>query len=226
MLAERLSGFAGQHDVVVLGLPRGGVPVAFAIAEKLQVPLDILPVRKLGVPGNEEFAMGAIAGEGVCVLRPEVIAGLDIAPEAIEEIAHRELRELKRREQAYRPGPPVPLQNRVVILVDDGLATGATMQAAVKAARHAHPAQVIVAVPVSAKQSVAELRADVDQVVCLHMPEWFGAVSQFYDDFAQVGDAEVTRFLRQAADWNVTTEAAAPPPAADPHGKRAHARPA
>lgn len=204
MLAERLVGFAHEHDVVVLGLPRGGVPVAYSIAERLEVPLDILLVRKLGIPGNAELAMGAVASDGVCVLRPEIIASLDISADAIEAAAKREMHEIRRREKLYRPqdSQPIDLHGRRVILVDDGLATGATMLAAVRAVRHESPARIIIAVPVAPAESIAELRAETDAIICLHTPEWFGAVSQFYDDFPQLEDAEVKHYLMQAASWH------------------------
>jgi putative phosphoribosyl transferase len=204
MLGERLQAYQHRRDVIVLGLPRGGVPVAYAIAEKLEVQMDILLVRKLGIPGNEELAMGAVTHDGVCVLRPEVIAALDIPPEVIEAAAQRELREMHRRSRLYRPGRhQMQLQHKVVIVVDDGLATGATMQAAVRAVRHAQPAKVIAAIPVAAAQSSAELSAEVDEIVCLYTPEWFSAVSQFFDDFTQVSDAEVKQYLADAEQWHI-----------------------
>lgn len=201
MLSGQLAEYAHGSDVVVLGLPRGGVPVAYAIAEQLAVHLDIFLVRKLGIPGNEELAMGAIAGDGVCVLRPEIIASLDIPAEAIELAARREMEEIRRREIQYRPAGThaQDLHGCRVILADDGLATGATMLAAVRAVRHENPAKLIVAVPVAPAGSGTELRTEADDFICLHTPEWFGAVSQFYDDFSQLEDEEVRYYLAQAA---------------------------
>lgn len=207
MLAHRLAQYAKRPDVVVLGLPRGGVPVAYAIAAQLEVTLDIFLVRKLGVPGREEFAMGAVSSQGVCVLRSETIALMDIPPEVIEATAQRELREMKRREHAYRSSRPAPsLRDRIAIVVDDGLATGATMQAAVRALRHEHPARIVVAVPVAAPESIAELQTEVDEVICLHVPEWFSSVGQWYDDFKQVSDDEVKKCLMQAEQWRIPQE--------------------
>lgn len=207
MLAQRLEAYARHADAIVLALPRGGVPVAYAIAEHLQIPMDLLLVRKLGVPGREELAMGAVSSQGVCVLRPEIIALMDIPPEVIEAAAQRELREMKRRERLYRQSRPAQhLQGRIAIVVDDGLATGATMQAAVRALKHEHPAQIIVAVPVAAPESIAELQTEVDHVLCLHIPEWFASVGQWYDEFPQVTDREVTQYLVQAEQWHIPSE--------------------
>lgn len=207
LLARQLEDYAGNPDAVVFALPRGGVPVGYAIAEHLGLQLDVLLARKLGIPGNEELAMGAISGDGVCVLRPEIIAALDIPPEAIEAVAQRELREMKRRERAYRSGrPPARIEGHIAIVVDDGLATGATMQAAVRALRHAHPARIVVAVPVAAPESLAELQTEVDEVVCLAAPEWFSSVGRWYADFRQVSDAEVKHLLAEAEQWHIPKE--------------------
>ena len=199
-LALRLRPYAGRDDVVVLALPRGGVPVAFPVAELLDAPLDLFLVRKLGTPGHRELAMGAIASGGIRVLNDEVVKWYGIPPEAIDAVAREEERELGRREIAYREGRHgVPLEGRVVILIDDGLATGSTMMAAVKAVRQRAPARVIVAVPVGARETCAALSAVADEVVCLRMPEPFSAVGQWYLDFDQTSDEEVRKLLRAHA---------------------------
>jgi erythromycin esterase-like protein/predicted phosphoribosyltransferase len=197
-LAERLREYAGRDDVVVLALPRGGVPVAFEVARALDAPLDVFLVRKLGVPGHEELALGAIATGGVRVLSQPLIESLDIPPETIEAIDARERRELERRERAYRDGRPPPvLAGRIVILVDDGLATGSTMWAAVHAVRQEEPARVVVAVPVADPDVCASLRRAADDVVCLMTPRPLRAVGAWYEDFAQTSDDEVRELLRR-----------------------------
>ncbi len=199
-LAVRLRPYAGRDDVVVLALPRGGVPVAFPVAEALDAPLDLFLVRKLGTPGHRELAMGAIASGGIRVLNDEVVKWYGIPPEAIDAVALEEERELGRREIAYREGRDgVPLEGRVVILIDDGLATGSTMMAAVKAVRQRAPGRVIVAVPVGARETCGALAAVADEVVCLRMPEPFSAVGQWYLDFDQTSDDEVRKLLRAHA---------------------------
>lgn len=199
VLARLLDHFRGQPEVIVLGLPRGGVPVAYEVATALGVPLDVFVVRKLGVPGHDELAMGAIAGGGVLVVNDDVVRGLGIRPEAIREVADREGRELVRREQAYREGRPAPtLADRTVVLVDDGLATGASMRAAVSALREHDPARIVVAVPVSPKSTCGEIEALVDEVVCAITPARFGAVGKAYRSFAQTSDDEVRDLLRVA----------------------------
>lgn len=199
VLARLLDHFRGQPEVIVLGLPRGGVPVAYEVATALGVPLDVFVVRKLGVPGHDELAMGAIAGGGVLVVNDDVVRGLGIRPEAIREVADREGRELARREQAYREGRPAPtLADRTVVLVDDGLATGASMRAAVSALREHGPARIVVAVPVSPKSTCGEIEALVDEVVCAITPARFGAVGKAYRSFAQTSDEEVRDLLRVA----------------------------
>lgn len=196
-LAESLTSYAGQDDVIVLGLPRGGVPVAAEIARALLAPLDLMLVRKLGVPGHEELAMGAIASGGVRVLNSEVVAGLEISESAIDRVATEEKRELQRREREYRGDrPPPQLQKKTVILVDDGLATGATMRAAVTATREHHPGRVVVAIPVAPEETCRELEQVADEVVCLSMPEPFMAIGIWYQQFGQVSDQEVRELLR------------------------------
>ena len=197
-LARELSHYAGRNDVVVLALPRGGVPVAFEIAHALHAPLDVFLVRKLGVPHQEELAMGAIASGGTRVLNEAVVENLQITPEQIEQVARREERELARREEAFRSGPPVSVRDRMVILVDDGLATGSTMRAAVQALKKQEPKHILVAVPVAASEICRAFSVVVDDVVCLHTPSPFTAVGCWYDDFAQVTDDEVRDYLQRA----------------------------
>jgi putative phosphoribosyl transferase len=200
LLAEKLEKYAGRDDVIVLGLPRGGVPVAYEVARRLGVPLDVFIVRKLGVPGFEELALGAIASGGVRVLNEDVVRALPKANELIESVTTRELAELGRREQIYRDGRPAPdIGGRTVILVDDGLATGATMRAAVAALRQLGAAKIVVAVPVGAADTCREIEQEVDETVCAMAPEWFQAVGQFYEDFSQTSDDEVRELLARAA---------------------------
>jgi len=199
ILAGKLALYTGRPDVLVLALPRGGVPVAFEVAKALHVPLDIFLVRKLGVPGQEELAMGAIASGGIWVINEDVVRMLHIPASIIEDVASKELRELERRERLYRDDRPLPvIQNRIVILIDDGLATGATMRAAVHALRVQHPARLLVAVPVAALPSCEALRAEVDEVIAPLTPELFRGVGWWYEDFAQVSDKEVHTLLVQA----------------------------
>ncbi len=184
----------GRPDVVVLGLARGGVPVAYQVARALAVPLDVLVVRKLGVPGHEELAFGAVASGGLRVLNDDVVATLSV--EVVAEVTAREQAVLAEREASYRGGrPPLDLRGRTVVLVDDGLATGASMRAAVGAVRSQAPASVVVAVPVGAASTCARLRADADEVVCTATPEPFGAVGSWYLDFSPTTDEEVRRLL-------------------------------
>ena len=200
LLAEKLVRYAGRTDVIVLGLPRGGVPVAYEVAKRLGVPLDVFIVRKLGVPGFEELAVGAIASGGVRVLNEDVLRALPNADETIESITTRETTELERREQSYRDGRPAPeLRDRVIILVDDGLATGATMRAAVKALRHRGAAKIVVAVPVGPPDTCRELEERADETICLSTPEFFQAVGQYYEDFSQTSDEDVREWLARAA---------------------------
>ena len=199
-LATNLTAYANRPDVLVLALPRGGVPVGFAVALALHVPLDVFLVRKLGVPGHEELAMGAVASGGVRVLNSDVVELLQIPASIIDTIAGRELQEIERRERLYRARrPAVEVQGRTLILVDDGLATGATMRAAVTALRQRRPARVVVAVPTAAPETCADLRTEVDEVVCACTPEPFYAVGLWYDDFTQVSDEEVRDLLAAAA---------------------------
>jgi putative phosphoribosyl transferase len=199
-LAEKLIKYAGRADVIVLGLPRGGVPVAFEVAQRLGVPLDVFLVRKLGVPGFEELAVGAIASGGVRVLNEDVMRAIPNADEVIEAVTARETAELERREQSYRDGRPAPeLRDRVVILVDDGLATGATMRAAVKALRQRGVAKIVVAVPVGPPDTCREFEDEADETICASAPEFFQAVGQYYEDFSQTSDEEVRELLAPAA---------------------------
>jgi erythromycin esterase-like protein/predicted phosphoribosyltransferase len=199
LLAEHLRRYAGRDDLVVLGLPRGGVPVAFEVAHALEAPLDIFLVRKLGVPGHEELALGAIATGGTRVLNKQLIESLDIPPEWIEAIDAKERRELERRERAYRgERPPPDVAGKTVILVDDGLATGSTMLAAVHAIRADDPARVVVAVPVADPEVCAGLRSVADEVVCLSTPQPLQAVGLWYQDFSQTADDEVRELLARA----------------------------
>jgi putative phosphoribosyl transferase len=201
VLAARLAAYAGRPDVLVLALPRGGVPVAYEVARALHAPLDVFIVRKLGVPGREELAMGAIATGGVRVLNDEVVEALDIPEDVIDATAEAERRELVRRERLYRGDrPPPDVRGRVVILIDDGLATGSTMRAAVAALRRLGPARIIVAVPVASADTCEDLSAEVDDVVCSRTPEPFHAVGLWYDDFTQTTDEEVHELLERAAE--------------------------
>jgi len=198
-LATKLMNYKDQPGVLVLALPRGGVPVAFEVAQALRAPLDIFLVRKLGVPGHEELAMGAIATGGVRVLNEDTVNYLRIPEAVIEAIAAMELKELKRRELAYRGSRPEPdVKGKTVILVDDGLATGSTIRAAAQALRQQQPARIIVAVPVSAPQTCNEYRIGVDEIICAITPEPFFGVGQWYLDFSQTTDEEVHDLLERA----------------------------
>lgn len=198
-LAERLHHYAGRPDVVVLALPRGGVPVAAEVARSLGAPLDVFLVRKLGLPGNEELAMGAIASGGSRVLNRSLLDRLHVPTQTVDAVALREQRELERRERAYRgTTPPPTLRGKTVILVDDGLATGATMRAAAAALRAQDPSRIVVAVPVAAPSSCEEFSDVVDEVVSVETPEPFLAVGQWYEDFSQTEDDEVHRLLEQS----------------------------
>ncbi len=205
VLARELAAYANRKDVVVLGLPRGGVPVAYEVARELKAPLDVFLVRKLGAPGQEELAMGAIASGDVVVINDDVVTALKISREAIAAAVEHERQELARREAIYRDDrPPLDVEDKTVILIDDGLATGSTMRAAVAALRNQNPARIVVAVPIGAASTCAELRSIADDCVCVIAPEHFRAVGLWYDDFAQTDDALVCDLL------NRTTEAFAP----------------
>jgi predicted phosphoribosyltransferase len=199
ILANRLTAYAGRPDVLVLALPRGGVPVAFEVAEALGAPLEVFLVRKLGLPGQEELAMGAIASGGVRVLNDYVVQALQVPKEVIDTIAAREQAELERRERAYRGNrPPPDVRSRTVILVDDGLATGATMRAAVAALRQQQAGRIVVAVPVASPDVCAELGKEVDEIVCVETPEPYYAVGYWYQDFSPTTDEEVRDLLERA----------------------------
>lgn len=195
-LAQKLGRYGGRSDVLVMALPRGGVPVGYEVAQALGAPLDVLLVRKLGVPGHRELAMGAIASGGARVINDELVSCLGIPASAIEDTAREEQAELERRERIYREGrPAAQLQGRTVLLVDDGLATGSTMKAAAQAARALKAARVVVAVPVGAPDTCSEMQEVADEVVCARAPEPFRAVGEWYADFSQTGDAEVRELL-------------------------------
>ena len=207
-LAEKLIEYKNRQDVLVLALPRGGVPVAFEVARKLNFPLDVFLVRKLGVPGQEELAMGAIASGETRVLNEKVINPLRIPKEIVEAVARKENRELERRERAYRDDLPAPdIAGKTVILIDDGLATGATMRAAVIALKQQNPAKIIVAVPVASPETCAEFRDEVDKIICAVMPEPFHGVGLWYEDFSQTTDEEVCELLSKSRE-KLTAKAA------------------
>jgi len=198
-LAAALRSYAGRGDVLVLALPRGGVPVGYEVAHALGAPLDIFIVRKLGVPFQPELAMGAVASGGVRVVNSDVVSQLGISSQVIEQVAAEEEKEIARREQHYRAGQPAPpAAGRIVILIDDGLATGSTMRAAARALRLQQPARLVVAVPVATAQTCEDLRNEADEVICLATPEPFYAVGQWYHDFGQTSDEEVRELLTAA----------------------------
>lgn len=205
-LAQALSAYADRPEVRVLGLPRGGVPVAFEVARALRAPLDVFLVRKLGVPGHEELALGAIASGGVRVLNQDVVRSLRLGEATIDRIAAREEQELLRRSRAYRGDrPPLDVAHRTVIVVDDGLATGATMRAAVKAIEQMGPARIVVAVPVGAPETCAVLEQEADELVCPLRPAAFFAVGAWYEHFGQTTDEEVQTLLQRAEAGGATT---------------------
>jgi putative phosphoribosyl transferase len=198
ILANRLTKYADQKPIV-LGLPRGGVPVAFEVAKALKAPLDVYVVRKLGVPGHEELAMGAIASGDVRVLNKPVVEDLRISEEAIETETRKEQEELKRRELLYRgKRPPLDVSNRTVVLVDDGIATGSTIKAAIAALKKQKAGRIVVAVPVAPASTIDELKTEVDEVICVSTPEFFYAISLWYDEFPQTSDEEVRELLKEA----------------------------
>jgi putative phosphoribosyl transferase len=200
LLAERLAEYAGRPDVLVLALPRGGVPVGYEVARRLHAPMDVFIVRKLGVPGYEEFAMGAVATGGVRVLNEQVVSTLGIPDYVIDAVAAWGQQELERRERLYRGNRPSPdVRGKTVILVDDGLATGSTMLAAVQALRKLDPARIVVAVPVASPDTCELLKAEVDEVVCAVTPQPFYAVGLWYRDFSQTTDEEVRELLERTA---------------------------
>lgn len=202
-LAVQLQRYANRPDVVVLGLPRGGVPVAYEVARALNAPLDICLVRKLGVPSHTELAMGAIASGGVRVLNYDVISWLGISGKTIDEVAARELKELQRRDRVYRGERSQPdVRDRTVILVDDGIATGSTIRAAISVLKPQKPARLIIAVPVAPPSTCNELRAEVDEVVCLLAPDAFYAIGLWYENFSQTTDAEVSQLLARSPVGN------------------------
>ncbi len=197
VLADKLVHLRGRPDLLVLALPRGGVAVGYEVAHALQAPLDVFVVRKLGFPGHEEYAMGAIASGGVRVMNPTI--GIEVSPDDLARVVAREQDELVRRELLYRGNrPAVALRGRDVVVVDDGLATGSTMRAALLAIRQQHPSRLTVAVPVGAAETCQQLRADADEVVCAAMPTPFRAVGLWYDDFPQASDEEVRTLLEAA----------------------------
>jgi putative phosphoribosyl transferase len=203
-LADQLERYAGREDVVVLGLPRGGVPVAYEVAARLNVPMDVFVVRKLGVPGQRELAMGAIASGGVRVLNEDIVGSLGISEDEIDRVARREQEELERREKLYRgERQRARLEGQVVMLVDDGLATGASMRAAVKAVKQGGPKRIVVAVPTAPPETCREMGRLVDEAVCLITPRPFMGVGAWYDEFPQTTDEEVRDFLQRAKEATV-----------------------
>lgn len=198
-LAQKLSKYAGRSDVILLALPRGGVPVAYEVAVSLKVPLDVLIVRKMGLPGREELAIGAVASGGIRILNEDIIHALRIDPAVLNSVAEQALHELQRREEQYRGEQPSPrIGDRTVILIDDGLATGATMLAAVRALQTQHPARIIVAVPAAAPQAIGILQPEVDEIVAIIAPVAFEGVGKWYEDFSQSTDEEVQQLLNEA----------------------------
>jgi len=202
ILAQKFKPYANHPDTVVLALPRGGIKVAFGVAQTLKLPLDIFMVRKLGVPNQPELAMGAIASGGMRVLNQDILSHLNISSEYIETEAQRQNKELRRQENYYRNGrPALALRNKTVILIDDGLATGASMRAAISALRQQHPKRIIVAVPVASVASCAELKKEVEEIICEKTPEPFFSVGMWYDDFSQTSDEDVRDLLQCAQEW-------------------------
>lgn len=202
-LAKELLKYASRPDVLILALPRGGVPVAYEVAKTLNVKMDVFIVRKLGVPGYEELAMGAIASDNIRVLNEDVVRSFRIPEEVIEKVAAKELRELERREKAYRGDRPKPeINNKIVILIDDGLATGATMRAAAAALKTKNPAKIVIAVPTAAADTCESFEGKVDEIICVATPEPFYGVGAWYADFSQTTDKEVCDLLEKAKNLN------------------------
>jgi len=198
-LAKELSEFKGQNDAIVLGLPRGGIPVAYEVAKALELPLDVFIVRKLGVPGQPELAMGAIASGDIKVMNESVVRNAGISDQQIEEVAHKEKEELKKREKAYRGArPDIDLQGKTVLIVDDGLATGASMRAAISALREHNPKKIIAAIPTAPRDTCQEFESEVDQIICLRTPSPFWGVGGSYQNFSQTTNEEVRTFLNKA----------------------------
>ncbi|GCL35270.1 phosphoribosyltransferase [Sphaerospermopsis reniformis] len=196
MLAQNLTAYANEENLLVLALPRGGVPVAFEVAKALNAPLDVCIVRKLGVPGHKELAMGAIASGGIGVLNSDVINTLGIDKEAIQAVAAEELQELQRRDRTYRgDAPPLNVENKTVILIDDGIATGSTMRAAIAILQQQQPKKIVVAIPVAPTSTYKELQSEVDEIVCLQIPGILSAIGLWYEDFSQTTDEEVREIL-------------------------------
>lgn len=210
LLAQSLSHYEQDPSVLVLGLARGGVPVAYEVAKSLKAPLDVFVVRKLGTPGNEELAMGAVASGGVRVLNHEVLEGLGIPMEVVDAVTERESRELQRRETAYRGWRPAQeIEGKTVLLIDDGVATGATLRAAIRAIRTQRPSRLVVAVPTAAGSTAAALRGEADEWIALMTPEPFFAVGAWYADFGQTQDTDVCELLREASAWSPAGDLAA-----------------
>ena len=210
-LARRLQKYAGRQDLLVLGVPRGGVPVAMEVASALQAPLDIFVSRKLGVPGQEELAFGAVASGGTRILDEEIVNAVGISGAEIKCIAARETQELERREEVFRAGrPPLDVQGKTVVLVDDGIATGASLRVAIAALRQMRPAEIVIAAPVVPLSTSERLRREADDVICVHTPKSFYAIGEFYDDFSQVTDEEVIELLRLAASKDLRNPRALP----------------
>ena len=200
MLAEALSDYSGRSGILILALPRGGVPVAYEVAKSLSAPMDLWLVRKLGVPGQEELALGALAGKSICVLNDDIIDILNIDQSAIDAVTAREQVELERRNRLYRQGrPPPDIREKIIIIIDDGLATGATMRAAIASLRQAGATRIIAAVPVGAVSTCRKIEQEADELVCLYTPEPFHGVGQWYSDFSQTSDEEVLALLASAA---------------------------
>ena len=199
-LATELNGYAGRPSTVVLGIPRGGIVTAFEVAQALRLPFDMFVVRKLGVPDEEELAMGAVSSDGIYILNQDVITSRHVTPKQIQSVLRRELKELRRRVQRYRQGrPPLPLRGRTVILVDDGIATGSSLRAAIGMLRAQHPSRMVIAVPVAPPETISALRKEVHEVVCLQTPHPFLAIGGWYQDFSPTTDDEVCDLLQRAS---------------------------